>query len=202
MRCLCSDSQTQQKHINHSFRKWSGAWLIFGCAFWLNGAEFGYEWVRNSACSRYISSSVFVCTPRMLVWMYWSILTYFNTQIRHTSSVTRSGNFSQGTLMLSYTHSSTKVLFCLCSKLLFSQPAASAGETEHILKTSMRSTLTKQTTNSEPRYRNADIVSPFYPPLISFSHLGTTTVSVIVCHFVFHSAVLYDCTLASHGCWW
>lgn len=106
---------------------------------------------------------MFVCAPRVLVWMYWSILTYFNTQIRHTSSVTHSGNFSQGTLMLSSTHSSTKVVFCLCSKLLFSQPAASAGETEHILKTSMRSTLTKQTTNSEPRYRNADIVSPFFP---------------------------------------
>lgn len=77
----------------------------------------------------------------------WSTVTYFDMQIRRAASVTLSANFSQGTVTSSSTHSSTKAVFCLCGELLFSEPAASAGETEHILKTSMRSTLTKQTTN-------------------------------------------------------
>lgn len=138
----------------------------------------------------------------MWVWMYVSILTHLSEQIRHSSPFMLSGNFSRGTLILSSTHSSTKVVFCLCSKFLFSQLAASTGETEHILKTSMRNTLTKQTTNSEHGYRNADIVSLFF--FISFPHQGTTTVYSI-CHclsfcLVFLSAVLYECSKVSHGC--
>lgn len=100
------------------------------------------------------------------VWMYVSILTRLSEQIRHTSPLMLSGNFSRGIVILSSTHSCTKVMFCLCSKSLFSQLAASTGETEHILQTSMRNTLTKQTTNSEQGYRNADNVSLFF--FISF----------------------------------
>lgn len=94
-----------------------------------------------------------------------------------------SGNFPRGTVMLFSTHSSTKMVFCLCSKSLFSQLAASTGETEHILQTSMRNTLTKQTTNSEHGYRNADNVSLFF--FISFPlPPSSNTVSVIVYHLV------------------
>lgn len=119
-----------------------------------------------------------------------SILTHLSEQIRHSSPFMLSGNFSRGTLILSSTHSSTKVVFCLCSKFLFSQLAASTGETEHILKTSMGNTLTKQTTNSEHGYRNADIVSLFFFHLLSPSG-NNYTVSVIVCHFVLFFFLLF-----------
>lgn len=69
-----------------------------------------------------------------------------------------------------------KVMLCLCSKSLFSQLAASTGEREHILQTSMRNTLTKQTTNTVRRYRNADNVSLFCSPLPSQSST--------ICHYL------------------
>lgn len=71
------------------------------------------------------------------------------------------------------------------ANLCFSQLAASTRETEHILQTSMRNTLTKQATNSKHGYRNADNVSIFFFMSFPLSlSEKKTMVSVIVCHFV------------------
>lgn len=56
------------------------------------------------------------------------------------------------------------------ANLCFSQLAASTRETEHILQTSMRNTLTKQATNSKHGYRNADNVSIFFSCLFPCLH--------------------------------
>lgn len=57
---------------------------------------------------------------------YVSILTRLSEQTGLTSFLMLSGkNFSRGTVILSSTHSSTKVVFCLCSESPFSQLAAS-----------------------------------------------------------------------------
>lgn len=133
--------------------------------------------------------------------MYVSILTCPSEQLKHTSPLMLSGKktFSHGTVIPSFTHSSKKVMLCLCSKSLFSQLAASTGETEHILQTSMRNTLTKQTTNTVRRYRNADNVSLFCspPPVSVFYYL-----SLFVILSWALSAVLFECSNVSHGWWW
>lgn len=136
----------------------------------------------------------------MRVWTYVSVPARLSEQIRHTSPLMLSGKFSQGTVIPSFTHSSTKVVFCLCSKSLFSQLAASTGETEHILQTSMRNTLTKQTTNSEHGHRSADNVS------LSLFFISFSPVSIqyylslfVILSWAFSAAVC-ECSEVSHGC--
>lgn len=140
----------------------------------------------------------------MWVWTYVSLLTRLSEQIRRASCLMLSGNFPRGTVILSSARSCTKVPFCLCSKSLFSQPAASTGEREHVLQTSMRNTLTKQTTNSQHGYRNADNVS-LSLFLISFP-LSPSGKNYRICQFVIlswvFSAVLCECSEVSHGRWW
>ncbi len=150
--------------------------------------------------SMFLSLCVCAQSCFMWVWMYVSILTRLSEQIRHTSPLKLSGNFSRGTVILFSTHSSTKMVFCLCSKSLFSQLAASTGETEHILQTSMRNTLTKQTTNSEHGYRNADSISLFFSSLFPCLHLVIRYLSLFVIWSWAFSAVLCECSEVSHGC--
>lgn len=105
-----------------------------------------------------------------------SYMCQWTNQAHISSHAFRKKNVSHGTVIPSFTHSSKKVMLCLCSKSLFSQLAASTGEREHILQTSMRNTLTKQTTNTVRRYRNADNVSLFCSPLPSQSST--------ICHYL------------------
>lgn len=130
--------------------------------------------------------------------MFWvcvdvSIPTHLSEQIRHTSLM-HSGNFSQGTTIPYFTCSSTKVVFCLCRKSLFLQLAASTGETEEILHRSLRNTLTKQTTNSEHGYRNAEMSVFFFLPSLFQLHL---VLYVSVCHHVLGIFCRYVWVLSS-----
>lgn len=132
-----------------------------------------------------------------------SILSRLGEQIRPTSPLMLSGNFSRGTAIPSSIPTpAQKWCSAFVANPCFLNRLRPLGESR--TQTSMRNALTKWTTNSQHGYRNADNVSLlffhlFSPVSIRWYYCICHCLSFCLGHF---PAVLCECAEVSLGCWW